>query len=311
MSISDVLRRGLDNTLANWQLILIRISESILLGLICVGVAFAAIIPLLLSLGITTLSDPETLAASIVSALAAAWLVLVYVFAIIVVLVLIVMMIHSFFEAGCARIYIDGERAAGAAAAGGRTRFRAYTFNAWWEGAKDGWWTIFWIYNLVWSVAALILLVPLIPTIAAMLIFRNQEAVLACAGCFGLVVMLVLAIPVTIVASVWTQKAIVVAMARNCAARDATRTAWAEVRLDMMRHVMVALALLAISFVGSSIFGGISSGLSFAAPNARMVIALMPIRITMWVLSTAFGSAVGGWLLAAFAALSVDRGTAR
>jgi len=307
LTITDVLRRGLDNTLANWQIILIRIGESILLGIICITVGLLAIVPLLMGLGITTLSDPETLAESVLSALAAAWLVLVYVFAIIVVLMFIVMLIHSFFEAGCARVYIDGERAAGAAVAGDRARYRAYTFERWWEGAKDGGWTIFWIYNLVWSVAALILLVPLIPTIAAMLIFRNQEAVLACAGCFGLLVMALLAIPVTIVASAWTQKAIVVAMARNCGAKDATRVAWAEVKLDMLRHAIVALALIAISFVGGSVFGGFSSALSFAAPNAKAMIALMPIRVVLWLLSTAFGSAVGGWMLASFAALSPER----
>lgn len=318
LTISDILRRGLDNTLANWQVIAIRIGEAILLALIVIAVAFLAIVPLLLGLGITSLNDPETLAAAIVGALASAWLVLLYAFAIIFVLVFIVMIVHSFIEAGCARVYIDGERAAGAAIDGDRARYRAFSFDRWWDGAKDGWWTIFWIYNLIWSVACLILLIPLLPTIATMFLFRDQEGVVACAGCFGLVAMVLLAIPVTIVAGVWTQKAIVVAMARDCGARDAVSTSWREVKLDFLRHVVVALALMAVSLVGSSLFGGISGALSFASPTPRLMLALMPFRVVLWVLSTAFSAAVGGWMLASFAALStpvgrlplvVDRGT--
>src|SRR5260370_7722899 len=43
---TDVLRRALDNTLANWPLIALRIAENFLLVLLLIGSIVAAVVPL-------------------------------------------------------------------------------------------------------------------------------------------------------------------------------------------------------------------------------------------------------------------------
>ncbi|HVR37977.1 MAG TPA: hypothetical protein VMU84_02710 [Thermoanaerobaculia bacterium] len=309
LSITDVLRRGLDNTLANWPVIAIRLIEALVLAAIAIAVVIISIVPIFVSLGVTTVSDPETLAAAVIQLLATKWLILFYAFAISCVVLTVVLVVHSFVEAGCARIYIDGERAAGPAIAGARDRYRTYTFVRWWDAARDGGWTVFWIYNLIWGVVGIVLLLPLMPLGGAMFAYRDNEGALACTGCFGLLALVLICVPLAIVASVWTQKSIVVAMARDCNARDAIRVSWLEVKADMLRHVIVTLALMAISIAGSTVFGGFSGALqmgSTISKSGSLMLAFMPFRIVLWVLSTAFSSAIAGWLLASFAALSPE-----
>ena len=51
-TIFDTLRRGVDNTIANWALIVIRVVEVIVFALIAVGAALAVLIPLFVSIGL-------------------------------------------------------------------------------------------------------------------------------------------------------------------------------------------------------------------------------------------------------------------
>lgn len=309
--VFDILRRGLDNTLANWQVSLIRFVEAILFMAIFIGAVILMLVPVVVSLGLTVASfdAPDEIAAAL-ETLASKWVLLIWVFLGITALLLVLMLVHSFIEAGCVRVLVDGERKAGPAIAGPRVRYRAFSLERFMAGAKDGWWTIFWIYNIVWGGAALILLIPLIPTIALMIIFRSQEGIAVAAGCLGLLVTMFFAILVTIVAGIWCNRAIVNWGARGCSARDAVSSASSEIRLDLGRHVLTAIALFVVTMAGSAFFASFSMfagfGEAFGRGSNVLAVMMLPLRLAGSVLNSAFSAMIGSWFAASYAAIALD-----
>ena len=309
--VFDILRRGLDNALANWQVSLIRFIEAVLFLAIFVGAVIVIFVPIVLSLGLSLATfDASGELAEALDTLASKWVLLIWVFLGVTVLLLVFMLVHSFVEAGCVRVLVDGERKAGPAIAGPRGRYRTFSLERFMAGAKDGWWTIFWIYNIVWGVAALILLIPLLPTIALMIIFRAQEGIAVVAGCLGLLVTMFFAILVTIVAGIWCNRAIVNWGARGSSARDAVSSASSEIRMDLGRHVLTAIALFVVTMAGSAFFASFSMfagfGEAFGRGSNVLAVMMLPLRLAGSVLNSAFSAMIGSWFAASYAAIALD-----
>ncbi|HYR28606.1 MAG TPA: hypothetical protein VEU30_09075, partial [Thermoanaerobaculia bacterium] len=150
--VFDLLRRGFDNTIANWQVTALRFAELILFFAIAIGAVIAIVAPIFISAGIDagSFDTPEEFE-GLVGLLMTKWLMVVWIFVGVLVLMTVFMLLHSFVEAGCARIFVDADRMAGPELTGPRSRYKVFTFDRWLAGAKDGWWTIFWIYNIVWG----------------------------------------------------------------------------------------------------------------------------------------------------------------
>jgi hypothetical protein len=312
--IVDTLLRGLDNTIANWPVILIRLGENIILGLIAIASALGMIVPLLISVGIR-FSDVKTAEEAIdaASRLLTQWTLLVWVFLVASVVLLMFVLVHSFVVAGCARIAIDGDRAAGPLRAGPRTRFAMFSAQRWLDGGKAGWWTIFSIYNLAWGAAAIVLLIPLLPTLVLLLLVIDREnpAASIAIGCGGIALTLLLGIVVAVVTSVWCNRAIASWAAEPSDARSTLRRAWQAVRADLARHALVALAIFVISSAGSAFFSSFSMFGALAEAIGRggsmIGFATIPLRLAGWILSSAFSSAMATWFLCAYGALAVEQ----
>lgn len=308
--VFDVLRRGLDNTLANWPLIAIRVAESILFVLLAAGVVFVMVVPILVSVGIelTDIDDPNDVQNALM-ALVQRWMLLVWIFAGILVLLLLFTALHGFVEAGCARVYVDGERIAGPALEGVRSRFNVFSTERFFAGATDGWWPVFWIYNLAWGAAGIILLIPLLPTLFAMLLLRDQPEAALPIGCLGLAVTLVLMFLTMIVAAVWTNRAIAEWALRRHGARDALAAGWRAIRADLGRHVLIALAILVVAMAGSAFFGSFSMfaalGETFGRQSVSMVFTI-PLRLVGSLASSIFSAAVTSWYLASYTSLATE-----
>ena len=304
-STTEVLRRGFDNTVANWPLILIRIAEGIVLMILAVVAIIAAIVPVVVSLGINTAmaQDPADAAEAVLAMLTDHWMLFLYVFAVATIILIVLLAIHSFVDAGSARVYIDGERAAPVGAQ--RPAFQVFTVDRWLGGAKQDWWPVFWIYNIAWGVAGLIMLAPLVVVLAFMLILQDNAPVMLGVTCLGLVISLFIMLVVAIVTNVWCEKAIVVCVARTHRATGALGEAWREFRADMGRHVAVALILFLLIVVGTTMFSSISivGGLN---DSPGFVLALMPLQIFGSLASSAFSTIISAWFLACFAGLSAE-----
>lgn len=300
--VTDILRRGFDNVIANWQLLLLRLGEVVLMAGVIIGAVVAAIIPIAVSAGLGKfdIGNPDSAAEVIVTLFVEHWMLLLYLFLLIFLILGVMIAIHSFVEAGTARVYIDGERVAG---------FRAFSFERWWAGGRDGWWSLFWIYNLAWSVGALVLLVPATLTITAMLLVSANGARIAI-GCAGLTFIVLLMIPTAILVGIWTQKAIAVGVSRHLGAVEALRAARREIKLDFGRHLGVAMLVLVVSFVAAGLVSSFSIPLSIGSHSHRVSMAPLffaPMQLMLSVIQNAISMAVGAWYLACFVAMTEER----
>ncbi|HEX9161029.1 MAG TPA: hypothetical protein VF980_04910 [Thermoanaerobaculia bacterium] len=306
---SDVLRRGFDSMLANWPLLAIRIAESIVL----VGIAFASVVaivvPLVISLGFGRgihASDATDAAQIVLDALASHWLIIVYVIAVVFLMLVVFVAIHSFVIAGCARIFVDAERNTAAMPAPSREDFRAFTGDRWLQGGRDGWLTVFWIYNAAWSVAAIIILVPFLILLAVMFMLRESGPAAAVAGCAGSIIAFMFIVPVAIVTGIWTQRAIVDCLARGADVGGALRGAWAEFRSDLGRHLGIAMVMLVVTFAAAGLFGGLSMMAGIGRPPANMSLMFLPLQFSASIANSVFSAGISAWFLACFASLAME-----
>lgn len=309
--VFDTLRRGLDNAVANWGLMVVRVVEMIVFAAVAIAAALAVLVPLLVSIGIavTDVSTPDDLE-SLLFSLADKWVWLIWIFLGIAVLLLFFVAAHSFVEAGCARVAADGDRTAGPAVDGPRSRFRVFSVQRWWAGGKAGWWTVFWIYNFAWSVAGLILLVPLIPTGVAMFFARETQPLYIATGCIGLALTLLLFIVVGFATSMWTTRATTDWAVQGSGAAASLSSAWAALKGDLGRHLLIALAVVVIAMAGSSFFASFSYMAAFGElfhRGATMQIFMIPLRVVGTLLNWGFSAFVSSWYLAAYSALAVER----
>jgi hypothetical protein len=298
----DVIRRGFDNAVANWPVILLRIGEGMVMIAIVIGAVFAAVIPVIVAARLSHFDASSIDSASqfLAELILEHWLLLVYLFVLAFVILGVLIAVHSFVEAGSARVYVDGERAPG---------FRAFAFERWWAGGRRGWWPVFWIYNFAWSVGGLVILVPPVITLAGMFLVSENGARIAI-GCAGLAFTVLLLIPTAIVIGIWTQKAITICVARTVGAAEALRAARREIRLDFGRHLAVALIMIGISFVAASVGSGFNIPLSLGDHHRGfdlVPIFFAPMQIMLSVVQSALSAAAGAWFLASFVALTEER----
>jgi hypothetical protein len=302
-TVADVLRRGFQNAVANWQLLLIHFAENVLLVMIIVGAGFATVLPVIISIVShppSELESAEDLRDFVLTHVGT----FLYAFAVVTVIGLIVIAIHSFVVAGVARVLVDGNRRADSALT--RDRFRAFTFEAWLEGGRKDWLAVFWIYNFVYGLVGLIAIIPfcLVAVIEIFSLVAEMKVAAIATGCIGVPIVLFLAIFSSVLASVWSRKAIIVCVEEARGATDAMRSGWQQARADMTRHFGVAFILFVISIGG----GGLISMLSFMFSLPAMAhgggILFLPVRILLSAVSAVFNSAMGVCSIAAFAALS-------
>jgi hypothetical protein len=310
-SIPDVLRRGFDNAVANWQLLLIRLGEAMLFTIIIVAALILMLVPIILSIGIqiADLQDPESMSAAL-EMLASRWTILFYILGVVFVLMAVFLIVHSFVEAGSARVYVDGDRAAGPEVRGAASRYRVFSMARWWAGAADGWWPVFWMYNIAWGAAGIFIVIPPVATLALALAFRENEGLLVGISCLGLLITFAFLIPVAVVVTIWMNRAIAVWAVRRGGARDTLNAAWAAFKADFGRHILVALVMFVISIAGSMFIGSFTFFAGMAETMGRgsgsMTLMLLPVRFAGQFLSMAFSAVIAGWFLAAFCAMASE-----
>jgi hypothetical protein len=307
---TDVLRRALDSTLANWPLIALRIAENFLLVLLFIGSIIAAVVPVGIAAAFSNfdLKNAEEPAQALAALVVDHWPVILYVLLVVSIVLILLIAIHSFVEAGSARVFVDAERRA-TGAAPTRESFRTFNMDRWLQGGRTSWWTVFWIYNIVWGIGGLVLLIPLLMTLAALFMVSETGGRIAVA-CGGLFLTFVVVIPLAVVMAVLTQKAITVAVARAAAARPAVRTGWTEIKRDFGRHFAVAFIVFVIALGGSMVIGSFTAPMSMirdVSHTSFLNLAFAPAQVVSSIFQTVFSAAVGMWFMAAYVALTEEK----
>lgn len=311
-SIADVLRRGVLSTLANWPVILTRVVEMFVVFGVLVVAAVGLIVPMLVSAGVERWTLPTRgngweMMLQILGEHAALFS---YLLLFLAAITLILVAVHAFVNAGAARIYVDAERAAPDAAQLRREQFAVFTLERWSAGARAAWLPIFWIYNGAWSVAALILLVPIAiaGALTAWAVQAENAAAIVGVTCGGIALLLVVGIPLALVVAIWVQKAVIICVARGVAAPEALRSGWAESRADFLRHFVVFFLIGIVSAGAGSVLGSAFAPFSLIPHHHDWWSLLFgPMQIISFTLQSAAGNAVGCWLIACFAAMTRER----
>jgi hypothetical protein len=308
-SLPDVLRRGLDSTIANWPVIALRIAESVVLIGVVIASVIVAIIPAVVAAGLSkdeimNSSDPPS---AIVGWVIGHLMLFAWMFALAFIVLGVLLAIHAFVEGGIAQIYVDGERNEKRHLAAGREAFRAFSVDRWLAGGAATWWRIFWLYNWAWSVGLLFVLVPLILTIAGLVLISDTVGRVV-VGCVGVALAIFVFIPVAIVVSIWCAKAITICVARSLPGRESLRVAWRAVREDLGRHVAVALIAFVVSMALNSVVSAFSVPMTITQHQLpSMALFFTPVRLVSGVFQSMVSAAVGCWLMACFVSMTEER----
>ena len=306
-NVTEIIRRGFESVVANWQLLVIRIAEAILILIIVVIAIVAAIVPMAVSVGLNTFEpkSPEDVAEFIINLFIDNWMLLVYLTLLFLFIGLVYVAIHAFVEAGCARTYVDAERANATNALPARQQLRSFTVDRWMEGAKRYWWPTFWIFNATWALGMLIILAPLLVMTVLILMFRESGPAMIGIGCVGLILTFFIAIGVTVVTYIWCEKAIVVAVHRDTSATEAMTASWSEFKQDAGRHLGTTLILFMLTIVGQGVLS--TFGMFFGwSDSVAFNLSVMPLQIFSHLISSVFNAFMGSWFLASFASLTVE-----
>jgi len=288
-TVAEVIRRGFEITLTSWPLLLIRITEHIVVAIMAIAAIVAIVIPIAVSAGLGHFNidpdNPNGAAGIVAAALVEHWLLFLFILVLVSVVLIIFVAIHSFVQAGSAEVYVAGE-------------FTADRFIA---GGKRGWLPVFWIYNIAWLFAGVVLLVPLVPI--PFIIFLVGESVGAIVvGCLLLVIWGFFAILVGLATALWTMKAIVVAMTRNLPARESLTEARRLIRLEPGAHFAVGFIMLVIWFGGTALIGTFS-GFSSIGHATPLAVITAPLHLALSLLNAIFSAGVESWFLASFVSM--------
>jgi hypothetical protein len=311
-TITDVLRRGVLSTLANWPVIVTRIVETAVLFGVMIVAVIGAVVPPLVAAGVKqwTLPVGDNAVDVVLQILTEHAALFAYLFLFVCAIALVIVAIHAIVTAGATRIYVDAERAAPDAPELRREQFAVFTMERWSAGARAWWLRIFWIYNGAWGFSALLFLLPLLVVgalLAAALNAGNTAAAIA-ASCGGLAILVIVAIPLGLVTALWAQKAVVICVARDTSARDALRSGWRETRGDFLRHFVVFFLITIVSAGVSAFVSSLFAPLTFPMrPDGLPALFFGPMHIVSIAAQSAISSAVGLWMIAAFAALTGER----
>jgi hypothetical protein len=305
LSPIDIIKRAFDNTVANWPLLLVRIALSMVILIVAVVAAVAVVIPMVISAGLTKFdrSDPTAVLTTI---LTGHWLLLIYLLIVAGVVLTVLCLVYSFAQSGSARIYLDGEGAAGAPPVQGRERFAAFDPQRWFQGAVDGTWRVFWIYNIAWTIALAVIVVPLAFAPAIMYLGGGGVGAIA-AGCGLLLLVGAAALVLFIATDAVLCKAIVIAVERGAGPVDALRTAVADFRADFSRNFTVVFILIVLHIGGAGVLSlmGIAGSIGHRLPGISLV--FVPTQVISSLLQTVFGAFMESWALAAFVAIDAER----
>ncbi|MFA6956478.1 MAG: hypothetical protein WC538_11465 [Thermoanaerobaculia bacterium] len=300
-----IIRRGVASTLANWPLLFVQFAELVVLVIVMLGGVVAAIAAVGLSVDWDAIRDigspgsnPEAIAEA-----AAGWFVansaaVAVIGLVVFVLFGIVGLIHSYFQAGVTGVFVDHER-----------RGETWSWREGWERfrlqqvidhAVSRGWRVFWVYNIVWSVAGLFLLVPLVLILALMLLIGQNAAALVVACC-GLIVVLFVGIVIAIVAGVWAQIAITICVGTPRGAVESSSAAGDLIRARLATVIIVMLIFMAASIGVSTV----SSTMGLAFDSAGLMpggdLLVLPLRIAFTFVSSLASSVLGLCLASCFA----------
>lgn len=300
----DLLRRAFESTMANWPLVLMRLAEVMVLVMLVAGAVVVSLVPLIFA-GASLADQPYgDTPEDFVRWLTSSWPLFAVIFIGLTIVVLAAVAIHSFVQAAVAGVLLEADRAAGTEMLAPRPAFRVFTAQKFLEYGRRHWWVTFLIYNVVWGVAGLIMILPAIPALLAAWHWRNSEAIFV-AGCIGAVATLSVAFVCSIVAWIVSNIAIIAAVNRDLDTSTAIAESWRVIRAAFLEILVVVVALQAISMAVAMLFVMMHMSISAISMIPFAGLITIPFQIGASVFQNAVSLFVGIWMTAAFASIII------
>lgn len=301
----DCVRRGFHSFVAIWPLLLVRLVETIVMLVVMVGGFFLAMIPIGIHVGLSDLDswadDPEAMAE---------WLLgnagtIFYLLLAVSILVGIAVLIHSYFEAGVASLYLDHIRSGATFPA--NEAWRRFSLDAFTTAALSRGWSVFLVFNIVWGVAGAVLLIPLGLILAIALLFRDSPAAIVFT-CFGVFVSVVLGVVVSIIAAVWAQIALTITAGERRGAIESSGRAGDLMRARLGVTILTVIIVYAVILGISSVTSTFNIGLSALAEVPGAAMAAIGMQIIMFFFNSVVSTILGLWTAAVWAAFVASSG---
>lgn len=292
----DLVTRALKSAFANWQLVALRMVEGVVFLFLIVVALLATIIPAAVAAGLGRLNfrDTEQAGPAVAEFIVNQWPLILWTSVVLFVITGVMILIHSLIVAGSTRVYLDAERAAGTSDA--VEAFNVFEGESFWAAAKHGFWRVFWIYNIAWGMAALIVCVPLL--IALLLVrFTGDTTAMVVLTILILIVSFLMAIPIGWVTAIWVGRALVDGERNQLSARAALAAARKAVRADLGNHIVVPLLVAVAGIVAIGVVSSLGSVFSISEIYA-------PMQLMFSLVQTAVSALASAWMLASFAALA-------
>jgi hypothetical protein len=304
MDAVETLKESGRDVVRLWPLLAVRLGEQFVTMFVVVVTILAFCIPLLVggiiaAVRAATIETPE-------DAMRFFFfdhpLIIVLLVLALLVAVLLAMIIHAFIQAGVVAEFLSLPPRHGARMSWreGTTNF---SFERFTRAARDGGWTVFWIYQIVWAAISLILLVPLVATLAVMYSHTGDERAIAL-GCGGLVLTLLLAIPLSIFATAWSQAAIVCARRDGLKATPAASAGWRALASRPGDTATLLFLFVLLSFVIIAAVILLSLGIGVLSRFTMVALMLFPLRIALTLAQTLFSLFTSNWFVAAIVRLT-------
>lgn len=292
-----LVTRALKSAFANWQLVAIRMVEGVVFLFLVLVALLATIIPAVVAAGLGRLNvrEPDQAMQTLADFIVNQWPLILWTIVVLFIVTGVMIVIHALIVAGSLRVYLDAERAAGKSDA--VEAYNVFRGESFWAAAKHGFWRVFWIYNIAWGIAALIVCVPVL--IALLFVrFTSDTTAMLVLTVLILVVAVLMAIPICWVTAIWVGRALVDGERGQLSARDALAVARKAIRADLGNHVVVPLLV----FVAGAFAVIIVSTFGSAFSSVGEVYAPMSLMFSL--VQTAVSALASAWMLASFAALA-------
>jgi hypothetical protein len=301
----QLIQDAFENVLANWPVVLIALAGQVAMIFIVIAGVIVALLPIMAGGVMELIGNPDEIEQWIEATISGNPLIIVYILAILGVVLIPVMILYSFLEAGKIGVYLDGERSASHSAVAGRERYKVFDPARWFAWGRQFWWRLFLIYNVLWGVLLLVLL--LIGAVAALLIallIDNPAAVAV--GCIALLVVLFVMIVGGMLTFLWTQLAVTVTVRDGRGVLDGIGEGWRLLGRRLGDSVLLSILLIIISFAIATLFSSFFFGMGLlnAIPGAALILA--PLQIVFSLLQSLVQSFVSSLVSAAFAGFALD-----
>jgi hypothetical protein len=305
-----IVRRGVASTAANWPLILAQLVELVVMMVVLIGGIFLAIVMLGLSIDWDAVgsfgskgSDPEAFVEGIAEWFLANLGAVAWLFVAVCLICGVAVLIHSYFHAGVTGIFVEYERRG--ETWGWREAWRRFDFSRFVDYAVRRGWRVFWVYNVVWGVAGLFLLIPLVVVLGIVLLIGENAAAIVVACC-GIALVVVAGVLVAIVAGAWAQVAITIGIATDRGAVAASSAAGDFIRGRLGPVLIVVLVFFAASIGVSTVTSTMGMAFDAAGMLPGGDLFALPLRISFSFVSFLASSIIGLWLASCFAIMVLE-----